>query len=88
MLLLRCDIRIGAYRFSSVDELEIVSSYETLTDTCTLTLPQNLYLKGISIKSAIKRGDIITIDAGYYPNISRRFEGFVVSVLPNDKVVI
>lgn len=78
MLIPFCDIVVGALRVRSVVSVDIQSSWQNLTDTCTIELPRNSTFKGQDISTVIQRGQPVKVILGYegYPsNIA--FEGFV-----------
>jgi len=81
MYRLTSDIKIGEHELVGVVELSIESSWENLTDTCSLKFPRNLAWKGKSIAwgddSLFKRGDVVKIDLGYDDNNTSRFEGYL-----------
>jgi hypothetical protein len=78
MRLLRCEVSIGDYTFDFVTDIEIVSSWDLLTDTATITIPKRLRYRGEDGKirkyivrgteAVFKRGDEVKIDCGYYPS--------------------
>jgi hypothetical protein len=89
MIRLSCDIVIGAYRFDFVSEVEIVSTWEQLTDTAKIILPKKIRLKkdGVFTNAIVsgpdglwKRGDVVQINLGYDDILDRRFDGFVTGI--------
>jgi len=80
MIQLVCDNSIGfdakmnlPYKFNFATDIEIVSTWENLTDTCRITLPNKLRLRGRDHTDNLtngtdalwKRGDPVTIRLGY-----------------------
>jgi hypothetical protein len=91
MLKLNCEILVydGSsdrvkFTFEFVHDIEIISSYDQLTDTCTIVLPRNINFVGENavsgIDSLFKRGDKIDVNVGYDGNLVNRFKGFVLKV--------
>lgn len=85
MLVLSSEIHIGKYVFNQIVEIEVNSSYETLTDTCVVTIPRKLSFQGKSLivkeNSIFTRGDRVVVKCGYwYNNKTTIFEGFLVRV--------
>ncbi|HTF18158.1 MAG TPA: hypothetical protein VK658_08810 [Chryseolinea sp.] len=85
MLVLSSEVHIGSYIFKQIGQVEINSSYETLTDTCTITIPRKLSFKGKSVfvdKDALfNKGDKVVVKLGYgYDNKQIVFTGFVTRI--------
>lgn len=74
-------------QFKFVHRFEISKSYEQLTDTAHVILPRKVTQAGQNLfagpSALFKRGDRITIEAGYYPNRETLFEGFIKYVSTN-----
>jgi len=78
MRVLKCQVYIGAFQFDFVTDIEIVSSWDMLTDTCTITIPKKLRYRGSDgeakkyivrgTEAIFKRGNEVRVDAGYYPS--------------------
>jgi len=78
MRLLKCEITIGDYTFDFVTDIEIVSTWELLTDTAQITIPKKLRYRGKDGKAkkylirgteaVFKKGDAVKISIGYYPS--------------------
>jgi hypothetical protein len=87
-----CNISVANFEFDFLTELEIVSSWKTLTDTGTLKIPSKIKRGGESLvagnNNLFKRGDRIEIELGYYPNSARSFTGFVSAILPGSPLVL
>lgn len=82
-------MNIGIVQADFVNQLEVVSSWEMLTDTATIKLPRKL--KGTNdrtLKELVKLNDTVTIEAGYGSELDRIFEGYVIQVNPSIPFVI
>lgn len=70
--------------FNFVNEINIESSWENLTDTCKITIPRSISFKGESIvigsDALIKRGDKIKVELGYDDVLKEAFRGYVSRV--------
>lgn len=82
MFQLTCKITITGkktWSFNRIVGCEIVLDSETLTDTCTITLPKKIKWmdeQGIPVK----RGDKIRVELGYDYDLRTRFTGYIRSV--------
>jgi hypothetical protein len=69
------------WRFSALHACEITADTETLTDTCTLTLPKKINWQGLPVGTganvAVKRGDKVSVAIGYDGELENRFVGYV-----------
>lgn len=78
--------------FDFVNNVEISSSYETLTDTATIKIPKRVNLDGRPISegenSIFKRGDRVKIELGYFPNLITVFEGYIRTVNAKSPIII
>ena len=67
--------------FDFVNNVEINTSYENLTDTAKITLPRKLNFDGkpivVGVTSLFKRGDKVKIELGYFPNLRTVFNGYI-----------
>ena len=88
MLRLNSEITIGNLRFNFVTDLRILTSWETITDTAIINLPNNLRSKNINITDIIQVNDPVTIKIGYHPKLETRFVGFVSRVVPESPMKI
>lgn len=79
MIRLSSKIQIGTYIFNAVESCEIVSSWDTLTDTATLTFPSRLSWDK-KIKDYIKKDDEIKIWLGYDGDLKLVFVGYVKKI--------
>lgn len=77
MMILNSDIIIGKYRFKWVSEVTIRKSYETYTNTATITMPNQLRTKNQYILDEFNEGDEVEIRLGYKPNLTTVFVGYL-----------
>lgn len=77
MFTLTCNITIGLLKFNYVTELEIVSAWEEMTDTCTIKLPRKLKVKELELVNVIKAGDPVKVELGYNGELRTEFVGYV-----------
>jgi hypothetical protein len=90
MFILSSYISIGRFTFDYVNDVEIVSTWENLTDTCKLTFPkkikwfgsQDRYSKMITAgdNSLFKRLDDVSVTLGYNGVLKERFKGQVLKI--------
>ena len=94
---LRTKIQIGEWNFDFVSSLEVTSTWDTLTDTCTITIPKNIVFKrdGVILKDIIggdnpifSRGDRVVIQVGYDKNLYTAFMGRVSEVNAQRPIMI
>jgi hypothetical protein len=87
MLRPRAEIKTANLSFDFLTEIEIVSSWENFTDKAEVKLPSKFKKGGETIVSGsnnlFKRGESITVDLGYFPNLTRVFNGFIAGVKPD-----
>ncbi len=72
-----------SWRFKAVESVDIVEDINTLTDTCTITLPKKIKWEGYvntNGEPPVQRGDQITVELGYDDKMTLRFYGYVRSV--------
>jgi hypothetical protein len=78
--------------FDFVNNVEIESSYENLTDTAKITLPRKLNFDGkpvvVGNNSIFKRGDKVKIELGYFPNLRTVFTGYISKLSTTSPMVI
>ena len=78
-------IDIGDYRFRYVQEVEIESTWELLTDGGSITIPRKLSFRGKSIAqgaSLFKKGDPVKIQMGYDEVYDTVFTGYLSGIKP------
>jgi hypothetical protein len=85
VLVLSSEVHIGNYVFKQINDVQIESSYETLTDVCTITIPRKLAFQGKTIfldKDPIfKKGDPVVVNLGYgFDGKSEVFTGFITRI--------
>ena len=88
---LNSKITIGEWTFDFVTDIEIVSSWDLLTDTCNIDIPKNIIFKrdNKEIKNIIEgdnpifvRGDNVVVKLGYDLNLKTVFIGRLSDVNP------
>ena len=92
MKVLVSQIKIGDFAFDYVTNLVIESSWNTFTDKATITLP-NKFIRDNEVIVAgtdnlFKRGDVVEINIGYFPNLERRFTGFLNNLKPESPLIL
>lgn len=90
MFILSSYISIGRFTFDYVNEVEITSSWENLTDTCKITFPKKIRWFGSNDKysdiitsgenSLFKRLDNVVVNLGYDAILKERFRGQVLKI--------
>lgn len=85
-------ITIGKFVLNFVTNVQISSSWNEFTDTCTITIPRALKFEGNDIVGGtnplIKRGDEVEIKIGYHPNLVTEFKGFISDINPDKPLQI
>lgn len=91
---LRCVSRvtIGNFRFNYTTNIQIMKSFDTMTDTATITMP-NKFLKDnksitVGTDNVFNRNDAVKIECGYFPNLKTEFEGFISKIMPGSPLKI
>jgi len=89
---LESQIKIGNFTFDYVTNLVIQSSWDTFTDTATITLP-NKFIRNNKVIVAgtdnlFNREDVVEINIGYFPKLQRRFTGFINNIHPETPLVL
>jgi hypothetical protein len=84
MVRVTCDITIGGLHFTGIVEVQIESSWDTLTDTCKITFPRKYAYKGRTIvrgdKPLLKKKDFVVVNLGYDGHNVKLFEGYIVRI--------
>ncbi|OAE92114.1 hypothetical protein [Flavobacterium psychrophilum] len=85
MLRLCSEININGsqnWELTAVNNVVIDEDINTLTDTCTITIPKKVHFENTTLNEnlPIKRGDKITVKLGYDDALKTRFTGFIRSV--------
>lgn len=88
MFVLSTHITIGDLEFTFVNNVEVVSSWEMLTDTAKITLPANIKVNRDKLRTMIAPGDKVTIKTGYDNNLNELFSGYVTSISPSTPIEI
>lgn len=92
MLRLASEITIGSTTFDAVVSVEIESSWDMLTDTCRISIPNTFKRDGRNItvgdEGFFKRGDEVTVKLGYYPSLKIEFEGFIRRIFVDNVIVV
>jgi hypothetical protein len=92
MFRLTSDIRIGPYRITGVHEVEVRSSWDELTDTCTLKFPRRADWLGKNLASGaaplLKRNDPVSVRLGYDGANVEVFQGYISKLTTEIPVVI
>jgi len=81
MLRLTSDIEIGPFAFRGVTEAQVESSWDNLTDTCTLVFPRRVAWKGRALATGadplLERKMPVTVRLGYDDQNTEVFRGYV-----------
>lgn len=92
MLRLTSRITIGDYTFNNCVDIEISSSWEDMTDTCTITIPRKVKWidkdLAVGTEAALSVGDPVTVELGYDFNYSTYFQGYITSIGAKTPVTI
>lgn len=92
MLRIDTEISINNVVFSGVNSVEINSSWEDLTDTATILIPNKFSRNNKNITVGddgfFKRGDEVTIKMGYFPKLNVYFEGFIRRITVDNLIKI
>lgn len=92
MLRLTSRITIGDWLFTNCVEVEVHSSWEDMTDRCTITIPRKVrwYDKELAAGDtpAIAIGDPVTVELGYDFQYSTYFSGYVTGIGAKTPVTI
>lgn len=84
MLRLTSDVKIGDYTFLGVTEVTTESSWDMMTDTCTVVVPKKLIWEGkplvLDKNPIFKKGNTVTVKLGYDDRNNVVFEGYVTNI--------
>ncbi|WP_338813658.1 hypothetical protein V9L05_20000 [Bernardetia sp. Wsw4-3y2] len=79
-------IQIGNFEFDFINEVQIESSWDSLTDTCTITIPKKLQWKGKDVvqgaNAIFQIGSVVRVFLGYDYAFELVFEGFLTRIEP------
>lgn len=64
--------------------VEVVSSVDTLADTCVIELPAAAYNKVFELEQKLKRGDEVSVKFGYNNNPVQEFSGYLLNIQSDD----
>ncbi|MEO1053910.1 MAG: hypothetical protein AAFX87_24955 [Bacteroidota bacterium] len=83
------------YEFDFVTDVNIKTSWKSLTDTCEITFPRNLRWEGGTrlvndsrTNPVLARGDKVTVELGYDDNLETAFVGYINKIYPDAPVKI
>lgn len=86
MKILRSEITINGYFFDFVNEVEVSSSWDMVTDTAKITIPKKVTFEGkpivVGANSLFKRGDKVEIRLGYGTVLNTVFTGYISAIKP------
>ncbi len=75
-----------------INEVEVNTSYDKMTDTAKVMFPRNINYEGENIfvgrTALFKRGDAIKIELGYDPKLRTVFEGYITKIGANNPILI
>lgn len=81
MLRLTSKVQIGGYDFAGVTSVEVDSSWDNLTDRCTITFPRKVAWKGRALATGsdpiLKRKLPVFVGLGYDDKNTEVFRGFI-----------
>jgi hypothetical protein len=71
-------------RFTFVNEVEITSEWDSLTDKCKITIPRKIEYQdkniAVGLNAVFNRGDKVIVKLGYDDNLVTRFTGYISQV--------
>lgn len=85
---LTANIEIGQYVFTYCHKVLIESSWQQLTDVCTIELPRQLQFEGKSLKELIQPNMPVLVQLGYDGYLNTEFEGVVSRISPDLPFVV
>lgn len=97
MKILQSKITIGEWTFDFVSSVEITSSWDRLTDMCTIEMPRNIVFKRDNriVENIIQgdnpvfnRGDNVVVKLGYDRNLQTVFLGRLSDVNPQRPMIL
>lgn len=81
MFRLTSNISLGNFAFRGVVDIEVASSWDELTDTCTITIPRKLNWQGKAVATGtdplLRRGDEVNVRIGYDDENESIFQGYI-----------
>ncbi len=88
MVIASCILNIGEYRFDFVNEIEIESAWNKLTDTATIQQAQNISWKDKKLRQLIAVGNPVQIEIGYGSERDTVFSGYITELAPGVPIKI
>ena len=88
ILKLSCRIRLGKFTLEYINNVDINSDVDNLTDTCSITIPRALFFEGKPLREHLKRGDNILVELGYNGDLNTVFIGFIKSLKMGTPLVV
>lgn len=92
MFRLHSEITVNNVTFKGCISVEINTSWQNLTDTCIIELPNNFQRGGKNITVGddgfFKRGDKIEVKLGYFPNLTTEFIGYIRRIYVDNVIKI
>ena len=88
MEVLKCNISIGNLNFDYVNNIEIESGWELLTDKAVIILPANIKIDHNKLSDVMKSGEKVIIQMGYENYMTTVFSGYVTHVKPKVPIEI
>lgn len=84
MVICNTNIELGDYIYPYICEVKIESSWKTLTDTCTISLPKMVTHKqsGLAAQRLVEVGSEAVVSFGYDDRLRERFRGYVMNIKP------
>ena len=91
------NITVGEWTFDFVSNVEIISSWDLLTDTCKIQIPKGIVFKrdGKIINNIIqgddpifRRGDNVVVKLGYDRTLKTAFVGRLAEVIPDKPIML
>lgn len=82
-------IEMGIVEATFCHQVEVVSSWQMLTDTCTIQMPRKVArTQGRTLNELVKAGDQVRVMAGYSQQLDLIFEGSIRQVNPTIPFVV
>jgi hypothetical protein len=80
------------FEIDFVNEIDIHTSYDKMTDTAKVVFPRNINYEGKNVfvgdSALFKRKDAIKIELGYAPKLRTIFEGFITKIGASNPIVV
>jgi len=78
-------LQIGQLQFTNIAQGEVKSTWQGLTDTCSLTLPRSFYVNGRKVRRVrdeFTERDPVRLEVGYNGRYTTEFEGYIRDISP------